>query len=129
MVPLVKTLIIYQSAGREFPPDCSDTLTVCQLSLRVIVICFDSKAETDPVQKLFNLRSFTLLCSEVTCALTACALCIGACVVGTHIFILSSEMWSCGLVQSHDHSHQVFAVEDGRSQNVSGLVICEFIDE
>ena len=38
-------------------------------------------------------------------------------------------MWPCGLVQSHDHSHQVFAVEDGRRQNISGLVVCEFIDE
>ncbi len=47
----------------------------------------------------------------------------------THIFILSSEMWSRGLVQSHDHSHHVFAVEDGRRQDVPGRVFCEFIDE
>lgn len=55
--------------------------------------------------------------------------CVGAGAVGTHVLILSSEMWSCGLVQSHDHSHHVFAVEDGRSQNVPGLVLGEFVDE
>lgn len=58
-----------------------------------------------------------------------CALCISASVLWTHIFILISEMRSCGLVQSHDHCHHVFAVEDGRSQDTLGLVFCEFVDK
>lgn len=36
-------------------------------------------------------------------------------------------MWSCGLVESHDDGNHVFTVENGRSQNVPGLVVCEFI--
>lgn len=47
----------------------------------------------------------------------------------THILVASSEIWSRGLVQSHDHSHHVFAVEDRRRQNVPGRVVCELIHE
>ena len=51
------------------------------------------------------------------------------CVVGTHVFVLTGEMWSRGLVYGHDHYHHVFTVEDGCSQNVLGLVLCEFINK
>lgn len=47
----------------------------------------------------------------------------------TYILVGSGEIRSRGLVQSHDHSHHVFAVEDGRCQNVPGGVLCEFIHE
>lgn len=55
---------------------------------------------------------------------TQCCLC-----VLTHVFVPCSEMRSGGLVQSHDHAHQVFAVEDGSCQNVPGCVLCELVDK
>lgn len=46
---------------------------------------------------------------------------------GSHVFILIREMRPGGLVEGDDHGHQVFAVEDGRGQDVPGLVISELI--
>lgn len=97
---------------------------------KLIVFNYNLKADwLSKADCLYLKKRKTLFIELRTLVSTLSGSCTCAFVVWTHIFIFSSEMWSCGLVHSHDHCHHVFAVEDGCSQNISGLVVCEFVNK